>query len=180
MLISKGGGQTFSGGQHFQGGGVGSSFLQGVQLLVPMETYRTCNFLMRSEPPVPPPLWIRAWIRTVTDLSWSFSLRCLMALYLQTQILFLCKIASSFFTVFQKRPRLGSRIFVAETINRPVSYHLVVVKYEPVHEISNNVLCATIKASDQPAHTRSLIRAFASRLNILWMLSFWPNITWNF
>ena len=39
---------------------------------------------------------------------------------------------------------------------------------EPVHEISNNVVCATSKASDQPAHTRSLIRAFASRLNILW------------
>ena len=38
---------------------------------------------------------------------------------------------------------------------------------EPVHEISNNVVCATSKASDQPAHTRSLIRAFASRLSIL-------------
>ena len=38
---------------------------------------------------------------------------------------------------------------------------------EPVHEISNNVLCATSKVSDQPAHTRSLIRAFASRLSIL-------------
>ena len=40
-------------------------------------------------------------------------------------------------------------------------------KIEPVHEISNNVVCATGKASDQPAHTRSLIRAFASRLSIL-------------
>ena len=39
--------------------------------------------------------------------------------------------------------------------------------YEPVHEISNNLVCATSKASDQPAHTRSLIRAFASRLSIL-------------
>ena len=38
---------------------------------------------------------------------------------------------------------------------------------EPVREISNNVVCATSKASDQPAHTRSLIRAFASRLSIL-------------
>ena len=27
------------------------------------------------------------------------------------------------------------------------------------------MVCATNKASDQPAHTRSLIRAFASRLN---------------
>ena len=39
--------------------------------------------------------------------------------------------------------------------------------YEPVHEISNNVVCATSKASDQPAHTHSLIRTFASRLSIL-------------
>ena len=39
--------------------------------------------------------------------------------------------------------------------------------YEPVHEISNNVVCAIRKASDKPAHTRSLIRAFASRLSIL-------------
>ena len=43
---------------------------------------------------------------------------------------------------------------------------------EPVHEISNNVVCATSKASDQPAHTRSLIRAFASRLSILSLLSY--------
>ena len=38
---------------------------------------------------------------------------------------------------------------------------------QPVHEISNNRICANSKASDQPAHTRSLIRAFASRLNII-------------
>ena len=38
---------------------------------------------------------------------------------------------------------------------------------EPVHLIFNNVVGATSKASDQPAHTRSLIRAFASSLSIL-------------
>ena len=38
---------------------------------------------------------------------------------------------------------------------------------EPRHEISYNVVCATSKATDQPAHMRSLIRAFANRLNIL-------------
>ena len=38
---------------------------------------------------------------------------------------------------------------------------------EPGHEISNNVVCATSKASDQPAHMHSLIRAFASHLNII-------------
>ena len=41
------------------------------------------------------------------------------------------------------------------------------VTCEPVHEISNNVVCATSKASEQPARTRSLIRAFTSRLSIL-------------
>ena len=42
------------------------------------------------------------------------------------------------------------------------------MKIYPRHEIFNNVVCATSKGSDQPASTRSLIRAFASRLNILW------------
>ena len=35
------------------------------------------------------------------------------------------------------------------------------------HKISNNVICATSKGSDQPAHRRRLIRAFTGRLNIL-------------
>ena len=39
--------------------------------------------------------------------------------------------------------------------------------FEPRHEISNNVVCVTSKGSDQPAHMRSLIRAFANRLSIL-------------
>ena len=43
---------------------------------------------------------------------------------------------------------------------------------EPGHQISNNVVCVTSKASDQHAHMRSLIGTFASRLNILGMLSF--------
>ena len=38
---------------------------------------------------------------------------------------------------------------------------------EQWYDISNNVVCVTSKASDQPAHTRSLIRAYASRLNII-------------
>ena len=46
-------------------------------------------------------------------------------------------------------------------------YHTEHLLNEPVHEISNNVVCVTSKASDQPAHTRSLIRAFASHLSIL-------------
>ena len=47
-----------------------------------------------------------------------------------------------------------------------LQYKLNEITYEPRHEISNNVVRATSKGSDQPAHMRSLIRAFASRLNI--------------
>ena len=39
--------------------------------------------------------------------------------------------------------------------------------FEARHEISNNMVCANSKDSDQPAHKRSLIKDFASRLNIL-------------
>ena len=51
--------------------------------------------------------------------------------------------------------------------------------FEPWHEISNNVVCATSKGSDQPAHTHRLIRAFASRLNILWLISYWLKKIWS-
>ena len=54
------------------------------------------------------------------------------------------------------------------------------VIYDPRHEISNNVVYATSKVSDQPAHTRSLIGAFASRLNILRVFSYGLNIIWGF
>ena len=57
----------------------------------------------------------------------------------------------------------------------PCKTKIYSIIYEPVHEISNNMVCATSKASDQSAHTRSLIRAFASRLSILWLLSYWLN-----
>ena len=49
--------------------------------------------------------------------------------------------------------------------NLPGKCHINII--EPWHGISNNVICATSKASDQPAHTRSLIRAFACRLSML-------------
>ena len=41
------------------------------------------------------------------------------------------------------------------------------ILYEPRHEISNNVVCATSEALDQPVQTHSLIKALAFRLNIL-------------
>ena len=55
-------------------------------------------------------------------------------------------------------------------------FNLTKLKIEPRKEISNNVVFATSKGSDQPAHTRSLIRAFTSRLDIQWVLSYWLNI----
>ena len=39
--------------------------------------------------------------------------------------------------------------------------------FELQHGISNHVICATSKCSDQPGHTRGLIRAFANRLNTI-------------
>ena len=39
-----------------------------------------------------------------------------------------------------------------------ISYFEIHVIIEPRHDISNNVVCATSKASNQSAHTRSLIR----------------------
>ena len=53
-------------------------------------------------------------------------------------------------------------------------------RFEPRHEIFNNVVCATSKASDQPAHTRSLIRVFSSRMNILVLSRYRLNIIWSF
>ena len=48
-----------------------------------------------------------------------------------------------------------------------VRFSRIVGIIEPQHEIYNNVVCVTSKASEQPVHMRSLIRAFASHLNIL-------------
>ena len=63
-------------------------------------------------------------------------------------------------------------LFLNETIT--------IIAFEPWHEISNNLVCSTSKGSEQPAHTRRLIRAFAGRLNILWLLNYWPNLIWGF
>ena len=44
------------------------------------------------------------------------------------------------------------------------------IKFEPWHEISNNVVCTTSKASDQPAHTRSLITEPLLVAWVFWIL----------
>ena len=50
----------------------------------------------------------------------------------------------------------------------------VLIYNDPRHGVSNNAVRATSKGSDQPAHTRRLIRAFASRLNNPWFICYWP------
>ena len=67
-----------------------------------------------------------------------------------------------------------------KTIDLTVYLPIHIFWNEPVHEISNKMVCATSKASDQHAHTCSLIRALASRLGILWLLSYWLNTIWSF
>ena len=49
---------------------------------------------------------------------------------------------------------------------------IVLLVYEPQHEIANNVVCATSKGSEQPAHMRSVVTVFASRWNILRKVSY--------
>ena len=72
-----------------------------------------------------------------------------------------------------------SRIVVNEANSRNLDHAKITVftidellTFEPRHEISKNVVCATSIGSDQPAHTRSLIRAFASRLHIAGVFSY--------
>ena len=58
-------------------------------------------------------------------------------------------------------------IFKGVKYIKMIPVQIAQVLYEPWHEISKRVVCATSKVSDQPAHTLSLFRAFASRMNIL-------------
>ena len=62
-------------------------------------------------------------------------------------------------------PKIKTCLFAISYL--PSYFNPTKKKFEPVLEISNNVVCATSKASNQPAHMRSLIRAFASRLSIM-------------
>ena len=55
--------------------------------------------------------------------------------------------------------------------SEPRSLWFVVIVTEPRHEIYKNVVYTTSKASDQSSHTHSLIRAFASRLDIIKLLN---------
>ena len=46
---------------------------------------------------------------------------------------------------------------------------------EPGHSISYKTACAPGKDSDQPAHSRSLIRDFAVLMQMVWILDFQTN-----
>ena len=76
------------------------------------------------------------------------------------------------------RQQLRLRIVEAAYLKSFYSYLMQIM--EPRHEISNNMVCATSKPSDQPAHMHSLIRAFANRLTIQWVVSDWLNIIWSY
>ena len=71
---------------------------------------------------------------------------------------------SIFILTFKSKTHISSpKPLLTSTLLR--QSRLIYIKtFEPWYEISNNVVCATSKGSDQPAHTRSLIRAFVSRL----------------
>ena len=73
-----------------------------------------------------------------------------------------CMIGSHF-TLYDRKILTGS-LTDLESIQPSIGIGMTI---EPVREISNIVVCATSKASDQLAHMRSLIRAFASRLSII-------------
>ena len=61
----------------------------------------------------------------------------------------------------------GCEIKNVSILNYPLLTKGCTNTFEGQHEISNNVVCVTNKASDQPAHARSLTRAFASRMTII-------------
>ena len=68
-------------------------------------------------------------------------------------------------TVMKEVPIFLGRLknsMLCKTLN--LNTFIFLFSNEPVYEISNNVVCATSKASVQPVHACSLIRAFASCL----------------
>ena len=63
-------------------------------------------------------------------------------------------------------------IFIVLSLPESEINRTCVLTYEPRREISSCAVCATRGASGRPAHTRSLIGAFAGRLHILELLSY--------
>ena len=61
-------------------------------------------------------------------------------------------------------PLLAKMVISLKCVHFSSRMCVLYVIIQPRHEISKTVLYATSKRSDQPSHTRSLIRAFPSRL----------------
>ena len=53
------------------------------------------------------------------------------------------------------------------TIDVTARFQMTIPLYEQLNMSRDNVVCAITKASDQPVHTRSLVRAFVGGLNII-------------
>ena len=56
---------------------------------------------------------------------------------------------------------LGSCVVLDCIDSWSLPFSLLWFQFEPVHEISNNVVCATSKTSDQPAHTRKSVQSLS-------------------
>ena len=114
----------------------------------------------------PPDKWIsRSWCKETFILTFSvlgFRGGQISPLTLFIIIILMILSSKSLFLPF-----FLSSIDVIIPLHNNITHENNTVLNEPVHEISNNEVCATSKASHQPAHTRSLIRAFASRLSII-------------
>ena len=97
--------------------------------------------------------------------GWNLYLRIINALctLAAMDLTCLCRLASGFVAL-----QCDENRSIHDSMTRPnIEFISYIYINGPQHEISNNMVCATSTGSDQSAHTRSLIRVFASRLNIL-------------
>ena len=53
-------------------------------------------------------------------------------------------------------------------------------QYALIGHLQKYIICLTVYVRPAKAHMHSLIRAFMSGVNILWVLSYWLNIIWSF
>ena len=95
----------------------------------------------------------------------------LMVLYERLQMLYEPKIrvTGSFRKLLHMLYERSNKFFMRQMQFRPdiQPWCIFAPINRPQYEISNNVVCASTKGYHQPAHMRSLTRAFASRLKLL-------------
>ena len=95
-----------------------------------------------------------------------YPLACFAKCYYLFSCLILSRKVLQCYNLDRKWKKSGTQISVMKKM-MDFQFGVYQVTFEPWQEISNNLVCATSNGSDQPTHTHSLIRAFASRLNIL-------------